>query len=717
MNKTGGSAKKFITISVSLGAVLIFFFLLVCGISDYKFAKNSLYKTTERLKKQCASYDSVLSADKAKSLIRITEQTNEICEDIERNPSLLTADYLKDYASDQRLSGIMILNEKLELELEYKGREIGYEDWKNELSDVSTANICDYPQKIYSRRVIQNGSYYDTAMVCRADKKGIVCCYRYQDSEILSINASYIANVMAGYEIENGGIVFITDGRKIIGTNLSELQDSKTDNSALIKNLDSAKKAETAIVKDENKSYFGKKTLCGEYELYAFYPLYNVFAPGLRLTAMFFACYVLLCMLIYNLREHAVKRNAVEYRKRLELATQKAVKANEEKTNFLRRVSHDIRTPINVIMGMTEIAQRSAEDTGKQQYCLEKIQYASSVLLDLVDDVLMFNKIETQGEAILENPFGLDAVFAQIKALTVPEAENNGVKLELNMREVRHNELYGCCAYLRQIAVNIINNAVKYTPKGGEVNAYFEEIPTASEELKIRFVCKDNGTGMSKEFQKRMFEPFERENKAASSAYEGTGLGLAIVKNLVGKLNGKIEVESEKGKGTCFKVEIPFKINDLAQNSVKKSTATNNAMLDGMSVLVAEDSELNMEIAEFILKEKGAKVTKAGNGAEALKIWNNSAEDEFDVILMDLMMPVMNRLTAAKKIRSSDRKDAKSVAIIAMSANVFKEDIKACADAGMSDYISKPIDINKIYEILMRVRNKGAVKNEFRGTL
>lgn len=387
-----------------------------------------------------------------------------------------------------------------------------------------------------------------------------------------------------------------------------------------------------------------------------------------------------------------------EYNEKLIKSVQEANKANIAKTDFLRRMSHDVRTPINGIRGMLEIANHFPNDMEKQTECRKKIWSASGYLLDLVNDILDMSKLES-GEITLENvPFNYNSVVNDVVSMTKVQANERDITFDvIDNGSIENPNIIGSPLHLRRIYMNIVSNAVKYTPAKGSVTLCTREIKISPNRSEYEFICYDTGIGMSKEFQKHMFEPFTQENSDVRTSYKGTGLGLAITKSLVEKMGGSISVLSEKGRGTTFSVKIPFEINKNAKeddNSLQ--TAQESDLIKGVKVLLVEDNDLNMEIAEFILENEGAIVTKAWNGQQAVDIFRESKPGDIDVILMDLMMPELNGIQATKLIRSMNRADASTIPIIAMTANAFKEDMEMSREAGMNEHLAKPLDSQKI---------------------
>lgn len=389
------------------------------------------------------------------------------------------------------------------------------------------------------------------------------------------------------------------------------------------------------------------------------------------------------------------KKTEMEYQRRLEEAMRSEMRANEAKTNLLRRMSHDIRTPINAILGMIEIADRNVGNFEKQKYCRSQGRVAAEYLLELVNDILTLNRIEADDKTEVCTAFDLHDEAEKIFTIVNMRAENAGVKLNAPGISCSGRQLYGNVLYFHQIVINILINAVKYSNKGGEVDFSFSE-EKDDNGAKVRFVCKDGGIGMSREFQQRMFEPFAQENNEEIKPYGGLGLGLAIVKILTEKLGGTLSAESEKGSGTVFEITLPFKY--APETEIKAENE--NYSIKGLRILIAEDNHINMEIAEYLAGEAGAETVPAFDGKEAIDIFAASGINEFDAVLMDITMPVIDGLEATKRIRALDRKDAETVPIIAMTANLFIRDIEKCFSVGMNGYVPKPINEKQLVKII-----------------
>ena len=383
----------------------------------------------------------------------------------------------------------------------------------------------------------------------------------------------------------------------------------------------------------------------------------------------------------------ADKMLELQYQSNLRKSVEDAERASIAKTDFLRRMSHDIRTPINGIKGMIEISRYYAGDETKQEECRRKIMSATRFLLDLVNNVLDMNKLES-GEVRLEKKqFHLLDLFQETISLVEMQAVERNVALQVEICEGEHWDVMGSPVHLRQVLQNIISNAIKYNRAGGSVFVRVQEIASTEQTATFEFVYQDTGIGMSEEFQKRAFEPFAQENASARTSYAGTGLGLSIAKELTEKMGGSIHFVSELGKGTTFTIQFCFQ---KAEHVETMEMANNdNLRLDGVNLLLVEDNDLNMEIAEFILENAGADVTKAWNGKEAVDCFMEAEEGAYDVILMDIMMPIMDGLEATRRIRSLERKDAKKIPIFAMTANAFSDDKERSLQAGMNEHVSR----------------------------
>ena len=366
--------------------------------------------------------------------------------------------------------------------------------------------------------------------------------------------------------------------------------------------------------------------------------------------------------------------------------------ANEAKTEFLSNMSHDIRTPINGIMGMTAIALKE-NNPQKTNDCLNKIQGASNHLMSLINDILDMSRIERGKIEITNSNLNIIKLVEECVSIIYGQLENRNLEVAVDVEEIIHRELFGDDLHLKQVLINILGNAVKFTPDGGNIWIRIKETEHTSTKAWFKIEVEDTGIGMKEEFLKDIFRPFSQEASNSRTTYQGTGLGMAITKNIIELMEGNISVESIYQKGSKFTVTLPFMINSRYQGSIEKQQQKNIA---GIKILLVDDNELNLEVAKELLESEGAIITTAWNGEEAVDIFDKSKESDFDLIIMDIMMPVLDGLEATRKIRSLQRRDAANIPIIAMTANAFREDIQKSLDAGMNEHISKPVDIETI---------------------
>ncbi|MDO4483105.1 MAG: ATP-binding protein [Clostridia bacterium] len=391
------------------------------------------------------------------------------------------------------------------------------------------------------------------------------------------------------------------------------------------------------------------------------------------------------------------------YMEQLQEALDQSKRADAAKTVFLSQLSHDIRTPLNGIIGLIEINTRHSDDRELVDRNRGKIKVAANHLLSLINDVLELSKMGDENVQLVDEPFDIRELAEDVVTITSVRAVDHGIRLKYDreMKGIAHRYVYGSPLYVRQIMINIFSNAIKYNKPDGSIYSSMEVVHEDADSITYRCTVTDTGIGMSEEFLTRMFEPFSQERSDARSVYQGTGLGMSIVKALVEKMNGTVEVNSRLGEGTTFVVTVPFR--KAAAGDMPQKAMTDSISLTGMKLLLVEDNELNMEIAETILTDAGAIITKAFNGQEAVEAFSANPPGTFDGILMDLMMPVMDGFQATAAIRALDRADAKDIPIIAMTANAFQEDVRKCLAAGMDGHIAKPLEVDTLLETIARI--------------
>ena len=396
-------------------------------------------------------------------------------------------------------------------------------------------------------------------------------------------------------------------------------------------------------------------------------------------------------------------------------ALQTAEHANKAKTDFLSNMSHDIRTPMNAIIGITSLIRHDAGNKAKVIEYADKIDISSQHLLGIINDVLDMSKIEAGKTVFKYSDFSILDFVQELDTIFHSQIYEKKQTLTIIKENIRHEWVNGDQVHLMQIFSNLLSNAVKYTQEGGEIQFFVEECETKSSVYaKYRFLVSDNGMGMSADFKETIFDPFTRAESSVTNKIQGTGLGMAITRNLVEAMGGTIDVDSELGQGSCFEVLIDLKIAEdrtVALAAQEETDEQDGNILQGMRFLCAEDNELNAEILTELLKIEGAKCTICENGEEILKAFEQSAPGDYDMILMDIQMPVMNGYEATKAIRRSSHELAKTVPIIAMTANAFSEDIQHSLAAGMNAHVSKPVEMKVLEKTIRSIKSGGGVPN------
>ena len=528
-----------------------------------------------------------------------------------------------------------------------------------------------------------------------------------------------IQGLLNGYSIQKDGTIIVADEGIVVASNDQSLLGQNTADNEVVQAMKRHTDSQHIYhLKNEGTGCYGIMLKQRDYYIYAYLPdtevFHNLPLSVISVIFLYFLMFSIFWFWTYrtNLAHRKQEQEKDEkYKEELLIAAKKAEAANEAKTEFLQRMSHDIRTPINGICGMVHMADYYADDMEKQTEYRTKVKEASNLLLELVNEILDMSKLES-GEIVLEEiPFNLSSISREVLSVIEQMAAEQNIRIVWEKKEITHRDFIGSPGYVKRVMMNILSNAVKYNRENGHIYISCMEIPAGQPGMTtMEFVCRDTGIGMTEEFQKHIFEPFAQEHTGSRTKFAGTGLGMPIAKNLVEKMGGAITFESEEGTGTTFVIRVPFKI-DMNADKREKQKDVSEKSIKGLHILLAEDNELNMEIAEFMLQNEGAEVTKAWNGQEAVELFRKSKPGEFDVILMDIMMPVMNGYEATKKIRSLDREDAKMIPIIAMTANAFTEDRLRAKEAGMDEHIAKPVDgkllINIIYKLM---------KHSFRGS-
>ena len=712
--------KRFWIFGILLGICVTAASLYYFFQAEKKEAENRMVKTVNYVKVQCSTYTHYNEASESKSLLRAIESARQMSTNIDmetENGGRLSQEFLKENLQTLWVDGILVLDTEGKTVCKYSMDEA----LTNEITDYLQKDIImdftGYEERSYSERIDrEDGSRIDIAACARKDAPGMVAIYYYTSSEFVRNYTLTIQNLLNGYSTQKDGTIIVADKGTIVASNDESLLGQDTAGNQVVQAMKEHTDSQHIFhLKNEGTGGYGIMLKQRDYYIYAYLPDTEVFRNlPLSVTAVVFL-YLLIfgifCFWGYRAdlaHRKQEKEKDEKYKAELLRAAKKAEAANEAKTEFLQRMSHDIRTPINGICGMINVADHYADNMEKQTECRAKIKKTSHLLLELINEVLDMSKLESD-EVVLEDiPFNLNSIFEEILGVIEHMAAEQNIRIIWEEKEVTHWNLIGSPVHVKRTLMNILSNAVKYNKENGYVYISCREIPSKQTAMTtLEFVCRDTGIGMTEAFQKRIFEPFAQEHAGSRTKFTGTGLGMPITKKLVEKMSGTISFESKEGTGTTFVIRIPFQIDADMKDRTETEEKTETS-IQGLHVLLTEDNELNMEIAEFVLQNEGAVVTKAWNGQKAVDIFRKSRPGEFDVILMDIMMPVMNGYEAAKMIRSLDREDAKVIPIIAMTANVFTEDKMRAKEAGMDEHIAKPVD----GKLLVKVINELVKRNQ-----
>ncbi|WP_370823552.1 ATP-binding protein [Clostridium sp.] len=690
-------------------------------------AEERMVEIVNYVKVQCSTYTHYNESSESKSLLRAIESARQMSTNINmerENGGQLSREFLKDNLQTLWVDGILVLDAEGKTVCEYSTKESLTDEITEYLQKEIIMDFTGYEERSYSERLArEDGSRIDIAACARKDAPGIVAIYYYTSPEFTRNYTLTIQGLLNGYSVQKDGTIIVADDGLVVASNDESLLGQNTADNEVIQAMKKHTDSQHIFhLKNEGTGCYGIMLKQRDYYIYAYLLDEEVFHNlPLSVAGVIFLYSLIVgifwsCIFRTNLEHEKQEREKDEkYKSELLIAAKKAEAANRAKTEFLQRMSHDIRTPINGICGLLNMADHCADDMEKQTEYRTKVKEASNLLLELVNDVLDMSKLES-GEVILEEiPFDLSRISREVLVVIEQMAAEQNIRIVWEKKEITHRKFIGSPGYVKRVMMNILSNAVKYNRKNGHIYISCREIPSGQPEMTtIEFVCRDTGIGMTDEFQKHIFEPFAQEHAGSRTKFAGTGLGMPIAKKLIETMGGTITFESENGAGTTFVIRIPFKIDLNSDKREEKKDVSDGKSIKGLHILLAEDNELNMEIAEFVLQNEGAVVTKAWNGQEAVERFKKSEPGEFDAILMDIMMPVMNGYEAAKTIRSMDRKDAKVIPIIAMTANAFAEDRIKAKEAGMDEHISKPVDEKVLVKVIYELEERSfrGIRNE-----
>ena len=680
-------------------------------------AEKRMVEIVNYVKVQCSTYTHYNESSESKSLLRAIESARQMSTNINieiENGGQLSREFLKGNLQTLWVDGILVLDAEGKTDCEYSRDESLTNEIMEYLQKDIIMDFAGYEERTYSERFnSKDGSHIDIAACARKDAPGIVATYYYTSPEFARNYTLTIQGLLNGYSVQKDGTIIVADEGSIVASNdESLLGQNTTDNEvvqAMKKHTDSQ---HIYHLKKKGIGCYGIMLKQSDYYIYAYLPdnevFHNLPLSVISVIFLYFLMFSIFWFWTYrtNLAHRKQEQEKDEkYKAELLIAAKKAEAANEAKTEFLQRMSHDIRTPINGICGMVNMADHYADDMEKQTEYRTKVKEASNLLLELVNDVLDMSKLES-GEIVLEEvPFNLSSISREVFAVIEQVAAEQNIRIVWEKKEITHRDLIGSAGYVKRVMMNILSNAVKYNRENGQIYISCIEIPSEQPEMTtMEFVCRDTGIGMAEEFQKRIFEPFAQEHAGSRTKFAGTGLGMPISKKLIEKMGGTITFESAEGIGTTFVIRVPFKI-DLDADKREEQKDVSEKSIKGLHILLAEDNELNMEIAEFMLQNEGADVTKAWNGREAAELFKQSGLREYDAVLMDIMMPELDGKEASRKIRSmaDQREDAAKIPILAMTAQASTESIHQCKAAGMNECIFKPVNAKELIRLLQDI--------------
>ena len=698
-------------IGICVAVVSLFYFFH----AEKAEAEKRMVEIVNYVKVQCSTYTHYNESSETKSLLRAIESARQMSTNIKmetENGGQLREDFLKENLQTLWVDGIIVLDKEGKTDCEYSMDESLTNEITEYLQKDIIMDFAGYEERSYSERFArEDGSYIDIAACARKDAPGIIAIYYYTSPEFTGNYTLTIQGLLNGYSVQKDGTIIVADNGIVVASNDESLLGQNTADNEVVQAMKKHTDSQHIYhLKNEGTGCYGIMLKQRDYYIYAYLPDTEVF-HNLPLSVagvifLYFLMFSIFWFWTYRTNQAHQKQEQEKdekYKSELLIAAKKAEAANEAKTEFLQRMSHDIRTPINGICGLVNMADHYADDTEKQTEYRTKVKEASNLLLELVNEILDMSKLES-GEVVLEEiPFNLSSISREVFIVIEQMAAEQNIRIMWEKKEITHRDLIGSPGYVKRVMMNILSNAVKYNRENGQIYISCMEIPSEQPEMTtMEFVCRDTGIGMTEEFQKCVFEPFAQEHTGSRAKFTGTGLGLSISRKLVEKMGGTITFESEKGVGTTFVIRVPFKIDPDADKREEQKDVSEKS-IKGLHILLAEDNELNMEIAEFVLQNEGANVTKAWDGQEAVELFRNSEPGEFDVILMDIMMPVMNGYETTKMIRSLDREDAKAIPIIAMTANAFTEDRIRAKEAGMDEHVAKPVDVDLLIKVIHKL--------------
>lgn len=713
---------NFILAEILVGLLLFFVVLVITVKADLSSAETRLSDMVTYIKEQYNNNMKLDIASESKSLMRMIQSVEVLSQQIqqEEKTSDITEELLENYCTISYLTGVLILDENGQVQEKYCSDEVQAEEILSQTDQDALLDVVDFHEKTYSVRMeCEDGSYIDIAANGRQDKPGIVLVYYHTPERYTSIFNHSINSLLTGYSLEHNGTIVISENNQIVASNDKGLIGAKTEDIQELKCINESA-VEKQLVRTDYQTIpdYGLMEKGRDYYVYAYMSADKIFAKTPRNMLYTVFIYLVIVGFMHALRWRMLQghqkeqmRLQKEYTKNLESknlelreAVFQAQKANAAKSSFLSRMSHDIRTPLNGIIGLIKINETHMDDRELVKTNQDKMLVSADHLLSLINDVLQMSKLEDENIEISHEPIDLGEISREVGTIISGRTAEAGIAFEIGKQELPVSYVYGSPLHIRQIFLNIYGNCIKYNKPHGKVTTTLKCLGEKNGIVTYRWTISDTGIGMSEEFLKHIFEPFVQEHSDARTVYSGTGLGMSIVKKIIDRMNGTIVVTSKEGEGSTFVITLPFEIAEKPEEIPAEMDGEVN--IAGLHLLLAEDNELNAEIARTLLEDEGAITTIVNDGQQAVDIFSRNKPGTFDAILMDIMMPEMDGLSATKAIRALDREDAGTIPIIAMTANAFDEDEKKCMEAGMNAHLVKPLDIQKMKEAVCRYLNK-----------
>ena len=713
---------NFILAEILVGLLLFFVVLVITVKADLSSAETRLSDMVTYIKEQYNNNMKLDIASESKSLMRMIQSVEVLSQQIqqEEKTSDITEELLENYCTISYLTGVLILDENGQVQEKYCSDEVQAEEILSQTDQDVLLDVVDFHEKTYSVRMeCEDGSYIDIAANGRQDKPGIVLVYYHTPERYTSIFNHSINSLLTGYSLEHNGTIVISENNQIVASNDKGLIGAKTEDIQELKCINESA-VEKQLVRTDYQTIpdYGLMEKGRDYYVYAYMSADKIFAKTPRNMLYTVFIYLVIVGFMHALRWRMLQghqkeqmRLQKEYTKNLESknlelreAVFQAQKANAAKSSFLSRMSHDIRTPLNGIIGLIKINETHMDDRELVKTNQDKMLVSADHLLSLINDVLQMSKLEDENIEISHEPIDLGEISREVGTIISGRTAEAGIAFEIGKQELPVSYVYGSPLHIRQIFLNIYGNCIKYNKPHGKVTTTLKCLGEKNGIVTYRWTISDTGIGMSEEFLKHIFEPFVQEHSDARTVYSGTGLGMSIVKRIIDRMNGTIVVTSKEGEGSTFVITLPFEIAEKPEEILAEMDGEVN--IAGLHLLLAEDNELNAEIARTLLEDEGAITTIVNDGQQAVDIFSRNKPGTFDAILMDIMMPEMDGLSATKAIRALDREDAGTIPIIAMTANAFDEDEKKCMEAGMNAHLVKPLDIQKMKEAVCRYLNK-----------